>query len=97
MAFKDNKEKLTFELHNRLVEITGTNKEFNFKEQADELMQIFQHITEDNYTYIDLVFLSKRVGKLEKANKLQDEINEVLINVDYFIKRKQTVITTKTC
>ena len=93
MEFTDNKEKLMFELHNRLVEITATNKEFNFKEQADELMQIFQNITNNDHTYSYrcLVFLRKRVGKLEKANKLQDEANELLYNVEDFIEREQNV------
>jgi len=91
MEFTDNAEKLMFELHNRLVEITATNKEFNFKDQADELMQIFQNITENDYTFRDLVILRKRVGKLEKANKLHNETNELLYNVVDFIEREQNV------
>ena len=91
MEFTDHKEKLMFKVWDRLIEITATNKEFNFKYQADKLMNIYQDITLNDYAYKDLVILSIRVGKLEKANKLQDEVDALLDKVTDFIEREQNV------
>lgn len=91
MEFTDHKEKLMSELHDRLLQMTAYDKSFNFTDEAAELMNIYQNITENEYTFRNLVFLRKRVAKLEKANKLQLEVEALLDNVTDFIEREQNV------
>lgn len=91
MEFTDKKEKLMFELHDRLLQMIAYDKSFNFTAEADKLMNIYQDLTENDYYYKDLAILSKRVAKLEKANKLQLDVDALLDNVADFIEREQNV------
>ena len=78
MSYLNKKEELSCILHQQILVMTCFDKEFNFIAEADELMNIYQNETEENYTIKTLLSIEKKVKKLNKANKLQIQINDLL-------------------
>jgi len=78
LTSKQTTEMLSFHLHSAICDMTIPSNEFIFIEEADELMEEFQTITEIKTTKIDMINLVKKYKTLLKAGKLAEEVESLL-------------------